>query len=398
MIPAYAFFPPEINSALISSGAGSGPLLMAALAWDGLAADLGGAASSFDSVVSGLAGGPWTGPSSMMMMAAAAPYVAWLHAAAGQAEITAAQAQVAAVAYESALAATVPTPAVHANRAQLTALVATNFLGQNTPAIAMTELEYVEMWAQDVAAMVAYDLGAKTVVSTMPTFSAPPTLLGGLLSLITTPLEEIGSEFLGMFGPLGASFASELQSLLAAFAPAFSSLSTLLSSAPMTTVMSVAQIGLYPATALVSPMMALAQGAGQAAPVMAGATSLAAAGVPAVEAAPVALMQPMGGFGVASAGLGQARWVGSIAVPPTWQGAMPAPVAASAISVLGAPIPTAAVTSGSGGSNGNMRPMPMPVKGKDDPGDKSTASKRRGGPRPAVVRSRPKVVPRSGTK
>jgi len=73
MIPAFAFFPPEINSALISSGAGSGPLLMAALAWDGLAADLGGAASSFDSVVSALAGGSWTGPSSMMMVAAAAP-------------------------------------------------------------------------------------------------------------------------------------------------------------------------------------------------------------------------------------------------------------------------------------------------------------------------------------
>ena len=398
MIPAFAFFPPEINSALISSGAGSGPLLMAALAWDGLAADLGGAASSFDSVVSALAGGSWTGPSSMMMVAAAAPYVAWLHTAAGHAEITAAQARVAAVAYESALAATVPTPAVHANRARLMALVATNFLGQNTPAIAMTELEYIEMWAQDVAAMVAYDLGAKSVVSTMPSFSAPPTLLGGLLSLITTPLEEVASEFLGMFGPLGASFASELQSLLGALSPAISSLSTLLSSAPMTTVMSVAQIGIYPATALVSPMMALAQGAGQAAPVMAGATGLAAAGVPAAEAAPVALMQPMGGFGVASAGLGQARWVGSIAVPPTWQGAMPAPVAASAISVLGAPIPTAGVTAGTGGTNGNMRPMPMPVKGKGKPDDESTASKRRGGPRPAVVRSRPKVVPRSGAK
>jgi hypothetical protein len=42
--------------------------------------------------------------------------------------------------------------------------------------------------------------------------------------------------------------------------------------------------------------------------------------------------------------------------------------------------------------------MPMPVKGEDDQGDKSTAAKRRGGPRPAVVRSRPKVVPRSGAK
>lgn len=31
--------------------------------------------------------------------------------------------------------------------------VATNILGQNTPAIAATETQYAEMWAQDAAAM-----------------------------------------------------------------------------------------------------------------------------------------------------------------------------------------------------------------------------------------------------
>ena len=56
--------------------------------------------------------------------------------------------------------ATVPTPEVLANRIRLLTLIATNFFGQNTPAIAMTELEYMEMWAQDVAAMVGYHVGA----------------------------------------------------------------------------------------------------------------------------------------------------------------------------------------------------------------------------------------------
>jgi hypothetical protein len=42
---------------------------------------------------------------------------------------------------------------VTANRVSLAALVATNLLGQNTPAIASTEAHYMEMWAQDVAAM-----------------------------------------------------------------------------------------------------------------------------------------------------------------------------------------------------------------------------------------------------
>lgn len=47
-------------------------------------------------------------------------------------------------------------PVVATNRAQLAGLVATNFLGENTPAIAATEAQYQEMWAQDVAAMSGY--------------------------------------------------------------------------------------------------------------------------------------------------------------------------------------------------------------------------------------------------
>ena len=163
MVPAFTLFPPEINSGLMFGGAGSGPLFMAASAWDGLASDLSGAASSFASVISGLSGGPWSGPASAAMAAAAAPYSGWLSAAAGQAEAAAAQARAAATAFETALAATVHPAAVAANRTTLMTLIATNFLGQNTPAIAMTELDYLEMWAQDVAAMVGYHGGAMAV-------------------------------------------------------------------------------------------------------------------------------------------------------------------------------------------------------------------------------------------
>ena len=46
---------------------------------------------------------------------------------------------------------TVPPAVVAANRAQLATLVATNVFGQNTPAIAATEAQYAEMWAQDAA-------------------------------------------------------------------------------------------------------------------------------------------------------------------------------------------------------------------------------------------------------
>jgi PPE-repeat protein len=53
---SFMVLPPEINSLLMFSGAGSAPMLEAAAAWDGLASELGSAASSFGSVTSGLAG------------------------------------------------------------------------------------------------------------------------------------------------------------------------------------------------------------------------------------------------------------------------------------------------------------------------------------------------------
>ncbi|AGL27810.1 PPE family protein [Mycobacterium tuberculosis CAS/NITR204] len=100
MILDFSWLPPEINSARIYAGAGSGPLFMAAAAWEGLAADLRASASSFDAVIAGLAAGPWSGPASVAMAGAAAPYVGWLSAAAGQAELSAGQATAAATAFD----------------------------------------------------------------------------------------------------------------------------------------------------------------------------------------------------------------------------------------------------------------------------------------------------------
>ncbi len=137
----FAALPPEVNSGRMYAGPGAGPMLAAAAAWDGLAADLHSTAASYSSVISGLTGGPWIGPTSTSMAAAAAPYVTWMSATATQAEQTASQARAAASAYEAAFGMTVPPPVIAANRAQLAALIATNILGQNTPAIMATEAQ-----------------------------------------------------------------------------------------------------------------------------------------------------------------------------------------------------------------------------------------------------------------
>ena len=147
---------PEVNSSRMFSGTGSGPMLAAARAWDGLAAELQSAATSFGSVVSGVTSGPWQGPSAAAMRAAAAPYVAWLTAATSRAEQSAIQIRAAAGAFEAAFAATVHPALVAANRAQMVSLVRSNLLGLNAPAIAAIEADYEQMWAQDVAAMVGY--------------------------------------------------------------------------------------------------------------------------------------------------------------------------------------------------------------------------------------------------
>ena len=63
----FLVLPPEINSARMYLGAGPGPMLEAATAWDGLAGELGSAASSFGSVTSGLAGAAWQGPAAVAM-------------------------------------------------------------------------------------------------------------------------------------------------------------------------------------------------------------------------------------------------------------------------------------------------------------------------------------------
>ncbi|WP_286670885.1 PPE domain-containing protein [Mycobacterium paraterrae] len=164
----FGFYPPEINSGRMYSGPGSGPMMAAAQAWMALADELYTAASGYQSVVSDVTSGAWSGPSSASMSAAAASFVEWLSATAAQAEESATQAQAAAAGYETAFAMTVPPPVIAANRSLLAALVATNFFGQNTPAIAATEIQYAEMWVQDAVAMYGYAASSASATALSP--------------------------------------------------------------------------------------------------------------------------------------------------------------------------------------------------------------------------------------
>jgi PPE-repeat protein len=231
----FAAFPPEINSGRMYTGPGSGSMRAAAAAWDGLAAEIQSTASSYSSVISTLTSGEWVGPSSLTMAAAVAPYLAWMQGTAAQAAEAATQATAAATAYEAAFAAHVPPEEIAANRSQLMSLLATNIFGQNISAIAATEAEYAEMWAQDVAAMFSYT-GSSAAATQVTPFTPPPQIsnAGGmatqaaavakaaatpagsvqsLLSAAANPL-TMGNPLLNALGNLSTDYTDTFNGLL----------------------------------------------------------------------------------------------------------------------------------------------------------------------------------------
>jgi len=170
----YGAFPPEFNSGRMYTGPGAESMLAAAAAWDDLATELQSTASSYSAVVSGLTSGPWTGPSSLALASAVAPYVAWMQQTAAQAHEAASQATEAASAYEAAFASTVPPGVIAANRSLLAQLLATNIFGQNTSEIATTEAQYGEFWAQDGEAMDTYFASSATASNSLAAFEPAP--------------------------------------------------------------------------------------------------------------------------------------------------------------------------------------------------------------------------------
>ncbi len=147
-------------------------MMAASSAFSALSSELASNAANYESIVSQLSS-EWTGPSSTAMAASAQTYIEWLTTTSAQLEEAAAAATSSAAAYEAAYAATIPPAVVYANRAQLAALVATNILGQNTPAIAANEAMYGEFWAQDAAAMYGYSAAASTASSALTPLTDP---------------------------------------------------------------------------------------------------------------------------------------------------------------------------------------------------------------------------------
>jgi len=320
-------------------------------------------------------------------------------ATATQAGQAAGQAKAAAGAYESAFAMTVPPAVVAANRSLLAALVATNLLGQNTPAIAATEAHYSEMWAQDAAAMYGY-AGSSASASQLMPFAEPPATTSGtapalthaasttgagagsgaqstlsqLMSALPTTLRGLASPGLGgsplaggligmenWIGLDGVDFSSPAGILNFLSGADGNAIGTFLNDNALNTLFS---SGFYmPGNFLGTMSDFVGMGnAGAAAGDAAGAAGDAAAAAAGDAGASAAGLGGLNGLGGAvSAGVGNASATGPLSVPPSWTGTAPIGAGASPLPSAGAGAPPAG--SGAGSMLGGM-PLAGPGAGR----------------------------------
>lgn len=340
----FGAIPPEINSARMYSGAGSAPMRAASAAWNLLAAELDSAASQYQSTIDVLTDDDWRGPTSASMAASVEPYVTWMSTTGAQAEHTATQASAAASAYEAAFAMTVPPTVVATNRAQLMTLIATNVVGQNTPAIAANEAQYGEMWAQDAAAMYGYAGSSATAAAVKPFTQPPQTSNPSAQALQSSAVAQAtststGSAAQSQLSQLISTVPSSLQQLTSPLSAATSSatnaatgptsslggllnfldgadgnpIGTFLNSSLVNGVVS----GAYVSPAILTP--AVTSGIADFNSLSAGAAAVGGAGFTGmITPQPPVSVPSLGGITVDTSG---STLVGKLSVPPTWTAA-----------------------------------------------------------------------------
>lgn len=169
--------PPEVHSALLSRGPGSGPLLVAAEAWRSLSSVYAEMADELVALLVVVPVSSWDGSAAEAYVIAYLPYLGWLRQASVDSAVMAAHYETMATAYITTLAMMPTLAELAANRTAHTVLVTTNFFGINTIPIARNEIDYVRMWVEAAIAMGTYQEVSTVVVDSAPEAIAAPQIM-----------------------------------------------------------------------------------------------------------------------------------------------------------------------------------------------------------------------------
>jgi PPE-repeat protein len=174
MAGQWSALPPEVNAGQLLTGDQGASIAAAATAFETLGATLAAEGATMGATAGTTAATGWIGAGGTAMLGTAIPYVAAMEALVAWVQQSAASAAAIEQAYATARAAMVQVPICTTNRTSQAGLVASNVIGQNTPAIIGLDTEYFgHFWTNNASVMGSYEGIVTSIVAALGTPPPP---------------------------------------------------------------------------------------------------------------------------------------------------------------------------------------------------------------------------------